>query len=198
MHLISTVLWDGTEATGDSESTLAIQDATTTISDDQRSITFTMAHIAGVWTADKAGITVEKSSTDVIVDSEWGTTTYVVTTIEEVTTTIRMGQRTRTTVQEVSVINNDGTLMDLETTSTTPHEGVRHVRRWHNLTTVTVSVATEALVVQQEALSQVDHSVHQATALVAEVHPSVEAVQVAETYQTEVVLSVDIDKDNNK
>jgi hypothetical protein len=26
----------------------------------------------------------------------------------------------------------------------------------------------------------------------------VEAVQVAETYQTEVVLSVDIDKDNNK
>ena len=59
-------------------------------------------------------------------------------------------------------------------------------------------MATEALVEQQEALSQVDHSVHQATALVAEVHPSVEAVQVAETYQTEVVLSVDIDKDNNK
>jgi hypothetical protein len=59
-------------------------------------------------------------------------------------------------------------------------------------------VATEALVVQQEALSQVDHSVHQATALVAEVLPSVEAVQMAETYQMEVVLSVDIDKDNNK
>jgi len=59
-------------------------------------------------------------------------------------------------------------------------------------------VATEALVVQQEALSQVDHSVRQATALVAEVHPSVEAARMAETYQTEVVLSVDIDKDNNK
>jgi hypothetical protein len=59
-------------------------------------------------------------------------------------------------------------------------------------------VATEALVVQQEAQSQVDHSVHQATALVAEVLPSVEAVQMAETYQMEVVLSVDIDKDNNK
>ena len=42
---------------------------------------------------------------------------------------IIMGQPTRMTVQEVSVINNDGTLMDLETTSTTPHEGVRHVRR---------------------------------------------------------------------
>ena len=54
------------------------------------------------------------------------------------------------------------------------------------------------MVVQQEALSQVDHSVRQATALVAEVLPSVEAVQMAETYQMEVVLSVDIDKDNNK
>ena len=54
------------------------------------------------------------------------------------------------------------------------------------------------MVVQQEALSQVDHSVRQATALVAEVLPSVEAVQMAETYQMEVVLSVDIDNNNNK
>jgi len=59
-------------------------------------------------------------------------------------------------------------------------------------------VATEALVVQQEALNQVDHSVRQATALVAEVLPSVEAVQMAEIYQMEVVLSVDIDNNNNK
>ena len=55
-----------------------------------------------------------------------------------------------------------------------------------------------ATLVVQAVVASVEEVASEVAALVAEVHPSVEAVQVAETYQTEVVLSVDIDKDNNK
>lgn len=53
----------------------------------------------------------------------------------------------------------------------------------------------ETTVAQQEAMSQVAHSAHQAVASVEVAQHSAEAVQVAVTTQTEEVPSEDIDND---
>ena len=101
----------------------------------------------------------------------------------------------RTTAHAASATSNAETLTDHVTTSTTHHERVRHEQRLLNQTTVVTLVEVETTVAQQEAMSQVAHSAHQAVASVVVAPHSAEVVQVAVTTQTEEVPSEDIDND---
>lgn len=116
-------------------------------------------------------------------------------TIEEETTIIIMVLLIRTTAHAASAISNAETLMDHVIISTTLHERVQHEQRLLNLTMVVTSVEAETMVAQQEAMSQVAHSVHQAVASVVVAQHSAEAVQEAVITQTEEVPSEDIDND---
>ena len=197
MQHISTAHWDGMQATGDLAFMLVIHAATIITSDDHRSTTFTTEPTAGEWMAEEVGITEEKSSTAEIItaDMVWETATYVAITIEEETTIITMVLPIRTTAHAASAISNAETLMDHVTTSTTLHERVQHEQRLLNLTMVVTSVEVGTMVAQQETMSQVAHSVHQATASVVVVQHLAEAAQVVEAFQTEVAHLVDIDND---
>lgn len=197
MQHISTAHWDGMQATGDLAFMLVIHAATIITSDDHRSTTFTTEPTAGEWMAEEVGITEEKSSTAEIItaDMVWETATYVAITIEEETTIITMVLPIRTTAHAASAISNAETLMDHVTTSTTLHERVQHEQRLLNLTTVVALVEVGTTVAQQEAMSQVAHSMHQATASVVVAQHLAEAAQVVEAFQTEVAHLVDIDND---
>lgn len=116
-------------------------------------------------------------------------------TTEEETTIITMVLLIRTTAHAASATSNAETLMDHVTTSTTHHERVQHEQRLLNQTMVATLVEVETTVAQQEAMSQVVHSAHQAAASVEVAQHSAEAVQVAVTTQTEEVPSEDIDND---
>ena len=116
-------------------------------------------------------------------------------TIEEETTIITMVLLIRTTAHAASATSNAETLMDHVTTSTTLHERVQHEQRLPNLTMVVTLVEAETMVAQQEVMSQVARSVHQAVASVEVAQHSAEAVQEAVITQTEEVPSVDIDND---
>lgn len=116
-------------------------------------------------------------------------------TIEEETTIITMVLPIRTTAHAASAISNAETLMDHVTTSTTLHERVQHEQQLLNLTMVVTSVEVGTMVAQQEAMSQVAHSMHQATASVVVAQHLAEAAQVVEAFQTEVAHLVDIDND---
>lgn len=100
----------------------------------------------------------------------------------------------RTTAHAASAISNAETLMDHVIISTTLHERVQHEQRLLNLTMVVTSVEVGTMVAQQEAMSQVAHLVHRATASVVAQHLA-EAAQVVEAFQTEVAHLVDIDND---
>lgn len=197
MQHISTAHWDGTQATGDLAFMLVIHAATIITSDDHRSTTFTTEPTAGEWMAEEVGITEEKSSTAEIItaDMVWEIATYVAITIEEETTIITMVLLIRTTAHAASAISNAETLMDHVITSTTLHERVQHEQPLLNLTTVVTLVEVETTVAQQEAMSQVAHLVHQATASVVVAQHLAEAVQVVEAFQAEVAHLVDIDND---
>lgn len=197
MQHISTAHWDGTQATGDLAFMPATHAVTIITSDDHRSTTFITEPIAGEWMAEEVGITEEKSSTAEIItaDMVWETATYVAITIEEETTIITMVLLIRTTAHAASAISNAETLMDHVITSTTLHERVQHEQRLLNLTMVVTSVEVGTMVAQQEAMSQVAHSVHQATASVVVAQHLAEAAQVVEAFQTEVAHLVDIDND---
>lgn len=197
MQHISTAHWDGMQATGDLAFMLVIHAATIITSDDHRSTTFTTEPTAGEWMAEEVGITEEKSSTAEIItaDTEWEIATYVAITIEEETTIITMVLLIRTTAHAASAISNAETLMDHVITSTTHHERVQHEQRLLNLTMGVTSVEVGTMVAQQEAMSQVAHSVHQATASVVVAQHLAEAAQVVEAFQTEVAHLVDIDND---
>lgn len=196
---ISTAHWDGMQATGDLAFMLVIHAATIITSDDHRSTTFTTEPTAGEWMAEEVGITEEKSSTAEIItaDMVWETATYVAVaiTIEEETTIITMVLLIKTTAHAASAISNAETLMDHVIISTTLHERVQHEQRLLNLTMVVTSVEVGTMVAQQEAMSQVAHSVHQATASVVVAQHLAEAAQVVEAFQTEVAHLVDIDND---
>lgn len=116
-------------------------------------------------------------------------------TIEEETTIITMVLLIRTTAHAASAISNAETLMDHVIINTTLHERVQHEQRLLNLTMVVTSVEVGTMVAQQEAMSQVAHSMHQATASVVVAQHLAEAAQVAEAFQTEVAHLVDIDND---
>lgn len=197
MQHISTAHWDGMQATGDLAFMLVIHAATIITSDDHRSTTFTTEPTAGEWMAEEVGITEEKSSTAEIItaDMVWEIATYVAITIEEETTIITMVLLIKTTAHAASAISNAETLMDHVTTSTTLHERVQHEQRLLNLTMVVTSVEVGTMVAQQEAMSQVAHSVHQAIASVVVAQHLAEAAQVVEAFQTEVAHLVDIDND---
>lgn len=197
MQHISTAHWDGTQATGDLAFMLVIHAATIITSDDHRSTTFTTEPTAGEWMAEEVGITEEKSSTAEIItaDMAWEIATYVAITIEEETTIITMVLLIRTTAHAASAISNAETLMDHVIISTTLHERVQHEQRLLNLTMVVTSVEVGTMVAQQEAMSQVAHSMHQATASVVVAQHLAEAAQVVEAFQTEVAHLVDIDND---
>lgn len=194
---ISTAHWDGMQATGDLAFMLVIHAATIITSDDHRSTTFTTEPTAGEWMAEEVGITEEKSSTAEIItaDMVWEIATYVAITIEEETTIITMVLPIRTTAHAASAISNAETLMDHVIINTTLHERVQHEQRLLNLTMVVTSVEVGTMVAQQEAMSQVAHSVHQATASVVVAQHLAEAAQVVEAFQTEVAHLVDIDND---
>lgn len=197
MQHISTAHWDGTQATGDLAFMPATHAVTIITSDDHRSTTFITEPIAGEWMAEEVGITEEKSSTAEIItaDMVWEIATYVAITIEEETTIITMVLLIRTTAHAASAISNAETLMDHVIISTTLHERVQHEQRLLNLTMVVTSVEVGTMVAQQEAMSQVAHSVHQATASVVVAQHLAEAAQVVEAFQTEVAHLVDIDND---
>lgn len=197
MQHISTAHWDGMQATGDLAFMLVIHAATIITSDDHRSTTFTTEPIAGEWMAEEVGIMGEKSSTAEIItaDMVWEIATYVAITIEEETTIITMVLLIRTTAHAASAISNAETLMDHVIISTTLHERVQHEQRLLNLTTVVALVEVGTTVAQQEAMSQVAHSMHQATASVVVAQHLAEAAQVVEAFQTEVAHLVDIDND---
>lgn len=197
MQHISTAHWDGTQATGDLAFMLAIHAATIITSDDHRSTTFTTEPIAGEWMAEEVGITVETSSTVEIItaDTEWEIATYVAITTEEETTIITMVLPIRTTAHAASATSNAETLMDHVITSTTLHARVQHEQQLLNQTTVVTLVEVGTMVAQQEAMSQVAHSVNQATVLVVVAQHLAEAVQVVEAFLTEVAHLVDIDND---
>ena len=197
MQHISTAHWYGTQATGDLAFMPAIHAATIITSDDHRSTTFTTEPIAGEWMAEEVGITVEISSTAEIItaDMVWETATYVAITIEEETTIITMVLPIRTTAHAASATSNAETLMDHVIISTTLHERVQHEQQLLNLTMVVALVEVGATVAQQEAMSQVAHSVHQATSSVVVAQHLAEAAQVVEAFQTEVAHLVDIDND---
>ena len=147
--------------------------------------------------AEEVGITEEKSSTAEIItaDMAWEIATYVAITIEEETTIITMVLLIRTTAHAASAISNAETLMDHVIISTTLHERVQHEQRLLSLTTVVTSVEVGTMVAQQEAMSQVAHSMHQATASVVVAQHLAEAAQEVEAFQTEVAHLVDIDND---
>lgn len=197
MQHISTAHWDGMQATGDLAFMLVIHAATIITSDDHRSTTFTTEPTAGEWMAEEVGIMGEKSSTAEIItaDMVWEIATYVAITIEEETTIITMVLLIRTTAHAASAISNAETLMDHVIISTTLHERVQHEQRLLNLTTVVALVEVGTTVAQQEAMSQVAHSMHQATASVVVAQHLAEAAQVVEAFQTEVAHLVDIDND---
>ena len=197
MQHISTAHWDGTQVTGDLAFMPATHTATIITSDDHRSITFTTEPIAGEWMAEEVGITEEKSSTAEIItaDMVWEIATYVAITIEEETTIITMVLPIRTTAHAASAISNAETLMDHVIISTTLHERAQHEQRLLNQTMVVTSVEVGTMVAQQEAMSQVAHSMHQATASVVVAQHLAEATQVVEAFQTEVAHLVDIDND---
>ena len=197
MQHISTAHWDGMQATGDLAFMLVIHAATIITSDDHRSTTFTTEPTAGEWMAEEVGITEEKSSTAEIItaDMVWEIATYVAITIEEETTIITMVLLIRTTAHAASAISNAETLMDHVIISTTLHERVQHEQRLLNLTMVVTSVEVGTMVAQREAMSQVAHSMHQATASVVVAQHLAEAAQVVEAFQTEVAHLVDIDND---
>lgn len=197
MQHISTAHWDGMQATGDLAFMLVIHAATIITSDDHRSTTFTTEPTAGEWMAEEVGTTEEKSSTAEIItaDMVWEIATYVAITIEEETTIITMVLPIRTTAHAASAISNAETLMDHVIINTTLHERVQHEQRLLNLTMVVTSVEVGTMVAQQEAMSQVAHSVHQATASVVVAQHLAEAAQVVEAFQTEVAHLVDIDND---
>ena len=197
MQHISTAHWDGTQATGDLAFMLAIHAATIITSDDHRSTTFTTEPTAGEWMAEEVGITVETSSTVEIItaDTEWEIATYVAITTEEETTIITMVLPIRTTAHAASATSNAETLMDHVITSTTLHERVQHEQQLLNQTMVATLVEVETTVAQQEAMSQVAHSVHQATASVVVAQHLAEAAQVVEVFLTEVAHLVDTDND---
>lgn len=197
MQHISTAHWDGMLATGDLAFMLVIHAATIITSDDHRSTTFTTEPTAGEWMAEEVGITEEKSSTAEIItaDMVWETATYVAITTEEETTIITMVLLIRTTAHAASAISNAETLMDHVIISTTLHERVQHEQRLLNLTMGVTSVEVGTMVAQQEAMSQVAHSVHQATASVVVAQHLAEAAQEVEAFQTEVAHLVDIDND---
>lgn len=197
MQHISTAHWDGMQATGDLAFMLVIHAATIITSDDHRSTTFTTEPTAGEWMAEEVGITEEKSSTAEIItaDMVWEIATYVAITIEEETTIITMVLPIRTTAHAASAISNAETLMDHVIISTTLHERVQHEQRLLNLTMVVTSVEVGTMVAQQEAMSQVAHSMHQATASVVVAQHLAEAAQEVEAFLTEVAHLVDIDND---
>ena len=197
MQHISTAHWDGTQVTGDLAFMPATHAATIITSDDHRSTTFITEPIAGEWMAEEVGITVENSSTAEIItaDMEWEIATYVAITTEEETIIITIVLPIRTTAHAASATSNAETLMEHVTTSTTHHERVQHEQRLLNLTMVVTSVEVGTMVAQQEAMSQVAHSAHQAVASVVVAQHSAEVVQVAVTTQTEEVPSEDIDND---
>lgn len=194
---ISTARWDGMQATGDLAFMLVIHAATIITSDDHRSTTFTTEPTAGEWMAEEVGITEEKSSTAEIItaDMVWEIATYVAITIEEETTIITMVLPIRTTAHAASAISNAETLMDHVIISTTLHERVQHEQRLLNQTMVVALVEVGTTVAQQEAMSQVAHSVNQATVSVVVAQHLAEAAQVVEAFQTEVAHLVDIDND---
>ena len=197
MQHISTAHWDGTQATGDLAFMLVIHAATIITSDDHRSTTFTTEPTAGEWMAEEVGITEEKSSTAEIItaDMVWEIATYVAIIIEEETTIITMVLLIKTTAHAASAISNAETLKDHVIISTTLHERVQHEQRLLNLTMVVTSVEVGTMAAQQEAMSQVAHSVHQATVSVVVAQHLAEAAQVVEVFQTEVAHLVDIDND---
>ena len=197
MQHISTAHWDGTQVTGDLAFMPATHVATIITSDDHRSTTFITEHIAGEWMAEEVGTTEETSSTaeNITADTEWEIATYVAITIEEETTIITMVLLIRTTAHAASAISNAETLMDHVIISTTLHERVQHEQRLLNQTMVATLVEVETTVAQQEAMSQVAHSVHQATASVVVAQHLAEAAQEVEAFQTEVAHLVDIDND---
>ena len=197
MQHISTAHWDGTQVTGDLAFMPATHVATIITSDDHRSTTFITEHIAGEWMAEEVGTTEETSSTaeNITADTEWEIATYVAITTEEETTIITMVLLIRTTAHAASAISNAETLMDHVIISTTLHERVQHEQRLLNQTMVVTSVEVGTMVAQQEAMSQVAHSVHQATASVVVAQHLAEAAQEVEAFQTEVAHLVDIDND---
>ena len=101
----------------------------------------------------------------------------------------------RTTAHAASAISNAETLMDHVIISTTLHERVQHEQQLLNLTMVVTSVEVGTTVAQQEAMSQVAHLVHQATASVVVAQHLAEAAQVVEAFLTGVAHLVDIDND---
>ena len=116
-------------------------------------------------------------------------------TIEEETTIITMVLLIRTTAHAASAISNAETLMDHVIISTTLHERVQHEQLLLNQTMVVALVEVGTTVAQQEAMSQVAHSVNQATVSVVVAQHLAEAAQVVEAFQTEEVPSEDIDND---
>ena len=116
-------------------------------------------------------------------------------TIEEETTIITMVLPIKTTTHAVLATSNAETLMDHVIISTTLHERVQHEQRLPSLTMVVALVEVGTMVAQQEAMSQVAHSMHQATASVVVAQHLAEAAQVVEAFQTEVAHLVDIDND---
>ena len=194
---ISTVHWDGIQGTGDLAFMPATHVVNTITLDNQASIMSTMAHIVGEWMAEEVGITGENFSMEeiIILDTVWETATYEAITIEEETTIITMVLLIRTTAHAASAISNAETLMDHVIISTTLHERVQHEQRLLSLTTVVTLVEVGTTVAQQEAMSQVAHSAHQATASVVVAQHLAEAAQVVEAFQTEVAHLVDIDND---
>ena len=194
---ISTAHWDGTQATGDLVFMPATHAATTITLDDQVSIVSTMEPTAGEWMAEEVGTTEENSSTveNITADTAWEIATYVAITTEEETTIIIMVLPIRMTAHAASAISNAVTLKDHVITTTMHHERVQLVQRLLNQTTVATLVEVETTVAQQEAMSQVAHSAHQAVALVVVAQHSAEAAQEAVTTQTEEVPSEDIDND---
>ena len=101
----------------------------------------------------------------------------------------------RTTAHAASATSNAETLKDHVITSTTHHERVQLEQRLLNQTTVATLVEVGTTVAQQEAMSQVAHSVHQATVSVVVAQHLAEAAQVVEAFQAEVAHLVDIDND---
>ena len=194
---ISTVHWDGIQGTGDLAFMPATHVVTTITLDNQASIMSTMAHIVGEWMAEEVGITGENFSMEeiIILDTVWETATYEAITIEEEATIIIMVRPIRTTAIAASATSNAATSMDHVITNITHRERVLLVQQLLNRITGITLEGVEVTVAQQEAMSQVAHSMHQATASVVVAQHLAEAAQVVEVFQTEVAHLVDIDND---
>ena len=116
-------------------------------------------------------------------------------TIEEEATIIIMVRPIRTTAIAASATSNAATSMDHVITNITHRERVLLVQQLLNRIMGITLEGVEVTVVQQEAMSQVAHSVPQATALVEVAQHSVVVAQVEVITQTEEVPSEDIDND---